>query len=58
MNFRNKTESVSLGAWYPSLFPFVTFRGKSRDEGWTKDLGFGGEKRENKGRIDNFHFIS
>jgi hypothetical protein len=50
MNFEYKTELIRF-SWcvvlYSPCFPF-TFRGKGSDEGWTKDLGFGGKKRRDK----------
>ena len=51
MNFEFKTEIIRFSRCvvFP-CFPFVTFCGKGRDEGWTKDLGFGGKKRREKRR--------
>jgi hypothetical protein len=57
MNFEYKTEIIRFSRCvvFP-CFPFVTFCGKGRDEGWTKDLGFGGKKEEKKGEMNKMDF--
>jgi hypothetical protein len=42
----------------PPCFLFVTFCGKGRDEGWKKDLGFGGKKRREKMQNESNGFLN